>query len=99
MVSKILITNTPENFIAGVAISRLQHQVFCVSGAATLQVLSLVDELQQSWCLMPPSFLLQLGEVMVAVRKKMTVFHGSAIVCWTNTGIIEKGEEQEFVKS
>ncbi|PKK33682.1 cyclin-dependent kinase 19-like [Columba livia] len=62
-------------------------------------VLSLVDELQQSWCLMPPSFLLQLGEVMVAVRKKVTVFHGSAIVCWTNTGIMEKGEEQEFVKS
>lgn len=63
MVSKILITNTLENFIAGVAISRLHYQVFCVSGAAALQVLSLVDELQQSWCLMPLSFLLQLGEL------------------------------------
>lgn len=36
MVSKIITMNTLENFLAGVAISSLQHQVFCVPSAATL---------------------------------------------------------------
>ena len=68
MVSKIIITNTLENFLASVAISSLQHQVFCVTSAAALQVLSVVDELQQSWCLMSlVFFFLELWEVMVAV--------------------------------
>lgn len=34
--------------------------------AAPLQVLSVVDVLQQSWCLMSLSFLLELWEVRVA---------------------------------
>jgi len=48
MVSKMILTDTLENFLAGVAISSLQHQVFCLSSAAAVQVLSVVDELQQS---------------------------------------------------
>lgn len=51
-----------------------------MTSAATLQVLSVVDELQQSWCPMSPSFLLKLWELMVAVTKKTTIFHGSGIV-------------------
>lgn len=88
MVSRIITTNTLENFLAGVAISSLQHQVFCMTSAATLQVLSVVDVLQQSWCLMSLSFLLELWEVMVAVTKKTTIFYGTGMIvldwCWHN---------------
>lgn len=51
MVSKIITTNTLENFLASVIFS-LQHLVFCVTSVATLQFLSIADELQQSCCLM-----------------------------------------------
>lgn len=51
MVSKIITTNTLENFLAGVVIFSLQHQVFGVTSATTLQFLSVTDELQQSCCL------------------------------------------------
>lgn len=51
MVSKTITTNTLENFLAGVIFSLL-HQVFCVTNAATLQFVSVADELQQSCCLM-----------------------------------------------
>lgn len=74
MVSKITITNTLENFLAGVVISSLQHQMFCMTSAATLQVLSVVYELQQSWCPMSLFFLLELWELMVAVTKKDNYF-------------------------
>lgn len=70
MVSKILITNTLENFLAAVAVSSLQHLMFCV----TLQALPVVEELQQSWCLVSLTCLLELGELQVAVRKKDDCF-------------------------
>lgn len=79
MVSKIITTNTLENFLAGVVIFSLQHQVFCMTSAATLQFLSIADELQQSCCLMSLSFLLECWEMMVAVVKKTTVFFGSVM--------------------
>lgn len=79
MVSKI-ITNTLENFLAGVVIFSLQHQVFGVTSTATLQFLSVTDELQQSCCLMFLSFLLQCWEMMVAVVKKTTMFFGSGMI-------------------
>lgn len=80
MVSKTITTNTLENFLAGVVIFSLLHQVFCVTNAATLQFVSVADELQQSCCLMSLSFLLKFWEMMVAVVKKMTIFCGSGMI-------------------
>lgn len=79
MVSKILTTNSLENFLVGVVIFSLQHQVFCVTGATALQFLPVVDDLQQSYCLMSLSFLLEYWEMMVSIVKK-TIFFGSEMV-------------------
>lgn len=51
-----------------------------MTSAATLQALSVVDELQQSWCPMSLVFLLELWELMVAVTYKTTIFHGSGMI-------------------
>lgn len=71
MVSKIITKNTLENFLAGVVILSLQHQVFCVTSTATLQFLSVTDELQQSnCCVMSLSFLLECWEMKGCCCKK-----------------------------
>lgn len=79
MVSKIITTNSLENFLAGVVIFSLQHQVFCVTGATALQFLPVADDLQQGYCLMSLSFLLEYWEMMVSIVKK-TIFFGSEMV-------------------
>lgn len=95
MVSRIIATNTLENCLAGVVIFSLQHQVFCMTSAATLQFLSVADKLQQSCYLMSLSFLLECWEMMVAVVKNTTVFFSSVtqLQCLNDVGVIGKGEE------
>lgn len=79
MVSKVITANSLENFLAGVVIFSLQHQVFCVTSATALQFLPVADDLQQSYCLMSLSFLLEYWEMMVSIAKK-TIFFGSEMV-------------------
>lgn len=79
MVSKIITTNSLENFLAGVVIFSQQYQVFYMTSAATLQFLSVADELQQSCCLISLSFLLECWEMIAAVVKK-TIFFGSGMI-------------------
>lgn len=73
MAFRITTTNTLENFLSSVCISSLQHQVFCMTSAATLQVVLVVDVLWQSWCVLSPTFLFELWELRAAFMKK-TIF-------------------------